>query len=48
MDRGLTSAVLDHHAAGFVYRTTDDTPAAEALARWATEIVPAVREATAS
>jgi hypothetical protein len=41
----LTSAVLDHHAAGFIYRSTDDTPADEALARWATEIVPAVREA---
>ena len=41
----LTSAVLDHHAAGFIYRSTDDTPAGEGLARWATEIVPAVREA---
>ena len=29
----LTGAVLDHHAAGFIYRTTDDTPTAEALAR---------------
>jgi hypothetical protein len=37
--------VLDHHAAGFIYRSPDDTPADEALARWATEIVPAVREA---
>jgi alkanesulfonate monooxygenase SsuD/methylene tetrahydromethanopterin reductase-like flavin-dependent oxidoreductase (luciferase family) len=36
----LTGAVLDHHAAGFIYHTTDDTPAAEALTRWATEIVP--------
>jgi alkanesulfonate monooxygenase SsuD/methylene tetrahydromethanopterin reductase-like flavin-dependent oxidoreductase (luciferase family) len=44
----LTGAVLDHRAAGFIYRTTDDTPAAEALARWATEIVPAVRDATAT
>jgi alkanesulfonate monooxygenase SsuD/methylene tetrahydromethanopterin reductase-like flavin-dependent oxidoreductase (luciferase family) len=43
----LTTAVLDHHAAGFIYRNTDDTPADEALARWATEIVPAVREAIA-
>ena len=41
----LTSAVLDHHAAGFIYRSTDDTPAGEALARWPTEVVPAVREA---
>jgi selenocysteine lyase/cysteine desulfurase len=30
---------------GFIYRSPDDTPAGEALARWATEIVPAVREA---
>ena len=41
----LTTAVLEHHAAGFIYRSTDDTPADVALARWATEIVPAVREA---
>ena len=41
----LTTAVLDHHAAGFIYRSTDDTPADVALARWATEVVPAVREA---
>ena len=39
--------VLEHHASGFIYRSTDDTPAAEALARWATEIVPAVRGAIA-
>ena len=40
------TAVLDHHAAGFIYRNTDDnTPDGEALARWATEVVPAVREA---
>ena len=36
---------MDHHAAGFIYRNTDDTAANQALARWATEIVPAVREA---
>lgn len=41
----LTSAVLDHRASGFVYHSTDDTPAAVALARWARDIVPAVREA---
>ena len=41
----LTTAVLDHHAAGFIYGSTDDTPADETLARWATEVVPAVREA---
>jgi alkanesulfonate monooxygenase SsuD/methylene tetrahydromethanopterin reductase-like flavin-dependent oxidoreductase (luciferase family) len=40
----LTTAVLEHHAAGFIYRNTDDTPVNVALARWATEIVPAVRE----
>lgn len=44
----LTTAVLEHHASGFIYRSTDDTPAAGALARWATEIVPAVRDAIAS
>jgi len=44
----LTSAVLEHDAGGFVYRTTDDTPAAEAVARFAREIVPAVREAVAA
>jgi len=41
----LTTAVRDHHAAGLIYRSTDDTPADGARARWATEIVPAVREA---
>ncbi len=43
----LTTAVLEHRASGFIYRITDDTPAAEALTRWATEVVPAVREAIA-
>ena len=49
----LTTAVLEHRAGGFIYRNTDDTPAAgriagttAALALWAGEIVPAVREAT--
>jgi hypothetical protein len=38
--------VADHpYFAGFIYRRTDDTPADQALARWATEVVPAVREA---
>lgn len=32
-------------ASGFIYRSTNDTPAAQALTRWAREIVPAVREA---
>jgi alkanesulfonate monooxygenase SsuD/methylene tetrahydromethanopterin reductase-like flavin-dependent oxidoreductase (luciferase family) len=41
----MTSAVLEHRAGGFVYRTTDDTPAPVAVARFAQEIVPAVREA---
>ena len=41
----LTDAVLEYGASGFIYRSTDDTPAAESLARWASEIVPAVREA---
>jgi alkanesulfonate monooxygenase SsuD/methylene tetrahydromethanopterin reductase-like flavin-dependent oxidoreductase (luciferase family) len=43
----LTVAVLEHHASGFIYRSTDDTPAADALARWAKEIVPSVRDAIA-
>jgi hypothetical protein len=43
LERG--AAVLEQRASGFIYRSTDDTPAAEALARWAREIVPAVREA---
>jgi len=42
----LTDAVLEYGASGFIYRSTDDTPRHEALARWASEIVPAVREAT--
>jgi len=44
----LTSAILEHDAAGFVYRTTDDTPATIAAGRFAQEIVPAVREAVAA
>jgi alkanesulfonate monooxygenase SsuD/methylene tetrahydromethanopterin reductase-like flavin-dependent oxidoreductase (luciferase family) len=43
----LTSAVLEHNAGGFIFRNTDDTPAPVALARYAQEIVPAVREAVA-
>jgi alkanesulfonate monooxygenase SsuD/methylene tetrahydromethanopterin reductase-like flavin-dependent oxidoreductase (luciferase family) len=41
----LTSAVIDHRAGGFVFRSTDETPAPVAVARFAQEIVPAVREA---
>jgi alkanesulfonate monooxygenase SsuD/methylene tetrahydromethanopterin reductase-like flavin-dependent oxidoreductase (luciferase family) len=41
----LVSAVLEHGAGGFVYRSTDDTPPAVALGRWAGEVVPAVRAA---
>jgi Iap family predicted aminopeptidase len=41
----LTAAVLEHGAAGFVFRSTDDTPADVALGRWAQEVVPAVRQA---
>ncbi len=43
----LTSAVIEHNAGGFVFRSTDDTPAPVAVARFAQEIVPAVREAVA-
>ena len=41
----MTSAVIDHRAGGFVFRSTDETPAPVAVARFAQEIVPAVREA---
>jgi alkanesulfonate monooxygenase SsuD/methylene tetrahydromethanopterin reductase-like flavin-dependent oxidoreductase (luciferase family) len=41
----LTAAVLEHQAGGFVFRSTDDSPAEVALGRWAQEIVPAVRQA---
>ena len=41
----MTSAALEHRAGGFIFRTTDDTPAPVAVARFAQEIVPAVREA---
>ncbi|HXW43904.1 MAG TPA: LLM class flavin-dependent oxidoreductase [Streptosporangiaceae bacterium] len=41
----LTAAVLEHRAGGFIFRAAADAPAADALARWAREIVPAVREA---
>jgi hypothetical protein len=41
----MVCAVLEHHAAGFIFRNADDdTPADGAQARWATEIVPVVRE----
>jgi hypothetical protein len=43
----LTGAVLDHGASGFIYRAPADAPSAIALARWAQEIVPAVRQAVA-
>jgi alkanesulfonate monooxygenase SsuD/methylene tetrahydromethanopterin reductase-like flavin-dependent oxidoreductase (luciferase family) len=43
----LTTAVFEHHAGGFIFRTTDGTPATDAVARWANEIVPRVREAVA-
>jgi alkanesulfonate monooxygenase SsuD/methylene tetrahydromethanopterin reductase-like flavin-dependent oxidoreductase (luciferase family) len=44
----LTGAVLEHDAAGFVlFGPGGSTPDADAAARWAGEIVPAVREAVA-
>jgi alkanesulfonate monooxygenase SsuD/methylene tetrahydromethanopterin reductase-like flavin-dependent oxidoreductase (luciferase family) len=44
----LTSAVLEHGAAGFVlFSPEGGTADAASLARWGGEIVPAVREATA-
>jgi alkanesulfonate monooxygenase SsuD/methylene tetrahydromethanopterin reductase-like flavin-dependent oxidoreductase (luciferase family) len=41
----MTSAVVEHGAGGFIFRSTDDTPPPAAIARYAREIVPAVREA---
>lgn len=41
----LTGAVAEHEASGFVFRSTDDSPADVSLGRWAQEIVPAVRQA---
>jgi hypothetical protein len=41
----MTAAVLEHQAGGFIYRSTDETPAPVAVARFAQEIVPAVRDA---
>lgn len=44
----LTGAVLEHGAAGFIlFSPSGGTPDATSLARWAREIVPAVREAVA-
>jgi alkanesulfonate monooxygenase SsuD/methylene tetrahydromethanopterin reductase-like flavin-dependent oxidoreductase (luciferase family) len=44
----LTGAVLEHGASGFVHFAAGDAPADFTLGRWAREIVPAVREATAT
>jgi len=43
----MTSAVIEHNASGFIFRSTDDIPGPVAVARFAKEIVPAVREAIA-
>jgi alkanesulfonate monooxygenase SsuD/methylene tetrahydromethanopterin reductase-like flavin-dependent oxidoreductase (luciferase family) len=43
----LTSAVLEHGAAGFLYFNPGGTPSDVALGRWAEEVVPAVRAAIA-
>jgi alkanesulfonate monooxygenase SsuD/methylene tetrahydromethanopterin reductase-like flavin-dependent oxidoreductase (luciferase family) len=43
----LTAAVLDHRASGFIYREPGGPASQTALARWAEEIAPAVREAVA-
>jgi hypothetical protein len=45
----LTSAVLEHSAAGFIYFPhAGESLVDTALSRWAHEVVPAVREAIAS
>jgi alkanesulfonate monooxygenase SsuD/methylene tetrahydromethanopterin reductase-like flavin-dependent oxidoreductase (luciferase family) len=43
----MTSAVIEHNASGFIFRAAGDTPPAVAVAEYAQEIVPAVREAVA-
>ncbi|QNE19099.1 LLM class flavin-dependent oxidoreductase [Kribbella qitaiheensis] len=43
----LTGAVLDHGAAGFTLFPTGPDPFEVSLKRWAEEVAPAVREATA-
>lgn len=43
----LTGAVLEHGAAGFLYRESAGLPSQTALRRWSQEVVPAVREAIA-
>ncbi|SNQ49701.1 Flavin-dependent oxidoreductase, F420-dependent methylene-tetrahydromethanopterin reductase [Frankia canadensis] len=44
----LTGAVLEHGATGFIlFAPTGGAPDATSIARWAQEIAPAVREATA-
>lgn len=43
----MSSAVIDHNASGFIFRNTGDTPAPVAVAQYAQEIVPAVREVIA-
>ncbi|MEU7532381.1 LLM class flavin-dependent oxidoreductase [Saccharothrix sp. NPDC042600] len=44
----LTGAVLEHGASGFIlFSPRGGTPDADTLARWAGEVVPAVREAVA-
>ncbi|RJL31002.1 LLM class flavin-dependent oxidoreductase [Bailinhaonella thermotolerans] len=44
----LTGAVLDHGASGFTYFAPGHIPTDKHLSRWANEVVPAVREATAA
>ena len=41
----MTNAVVEHHAAGFVFHSADDLPVDTAVGRFAEEIVPAVRDA---
>lgn len=42
----LTGAVIEHGAAGFLYREGPEHTSEEALERWAEDVVPAVRAAT--
>jgi alkanesulfonate monooxygenase SsuD/methylene tetrahydromethanopterin reductase-like flavin-dependent oxidoreductase (luciferase family) len=44
----LAGAVLDHGAAGFIHFPIGESAAGDQLARWAREVVPAVRERLAA
>ncbi|GAA4100369.1 LLM class flavin-dependent oxidoreductase [Nonomuraea soli] len=44
----LTGAVLEHGASGFIYFAPDEAASKDAVAAWAREVVPGVRQAVGS